>query len=167
MKRSSPTPIPHCDRSASESGQGALELALSLPVFVLLILASAEIGNFAWASVQINNAARAGAAFASLSRANAADITDIRTAAYNEAPRFITAPSTQVTSNQVCSCVDTSGSPSSIICDQNALTNCASPKTIQVFAQVNIQVPIAPIIHYPGLPASYTLNAQATVGVEQ
>jgi hypothetical protein len=33
--------------------------------------------------------------------------------------------------------------------------------------QVNVQAPVTTFVHYPGLPASYTVNAQATVGVEQ
>jgi Flp pilus assembly protein TadG len=159
------------DRSltASDAGQGTLELALCLPLFALLILGSAEIGNLAWSSVQLNNAARAGAAFGSISRANAADLADIRTAAYNEAPNFITSPSTQVTPTQVCTCVDSSGTPGAPDrgCTSTNLTSCPSPSVIQVAVQVNVQVPVTPFIHYLGLPATYTVNAQATMDVEQ
>ncbi|HZQ44528.1 MAG TPA: TadE family protein [Acidobacteriaceae bacterium] len=154
----------HQTPESSESGQGALELALSLPLFALLILASAEIGNLAWASVQVNNAARAGAAYASLSRANAASTTNIQTAAQNEAPNLtITA-----TSTQVCSCISSGSSPTNDPgCGSTNLTNCPSPDVIQVSVEVNTSATVTTLIHYPGLPASYTLHAQATVGVEQ
>jgi Flp pilus assembly protein TadG len=160
----------HLTANNSESGQGTLELALSLPLFVLLILGSAEIANLAWSSVQINNAARAGAAYASLSRANAgaSNLANIQTAAQNEAPKLITSPATQVTSNQVCYCVD-SGTPITTDpgCATTTLTSCPSPDNIQVAVQVNVSVPVSPLIHYPGLPATYTVKAQATVGVVQ
>jgi Flp pilus assembly protein TadG len=156
----------HRTLSSSESGQGTMELALSLPLFVLLVLGGAEIANLAWASTQINNAARAGAAFGSLSRANAVDTTHIGIAAQNEAPKYITAPATQVTSTQICYCV-TDGTPAALTCDTTALSNCASPSVIQVAVQVNTQASVAPLIHYPGLPATYTVRAQATMGVVQ
>jgi Flp pilus assembly protein TadG len=156
------------DLSRCESGNALIELAFSLPLFLVLILGTAEIANLAWASVQVNNAARAGAAYASQSRANSAPTnTNIGVAAQNEAPKLITSPSTQVTSTQLCSCVDSSGSSTSITCDTNALTNCPAPGTIQVAVQVNVQAPVTPLVHYPGLPATYTISAQATMGVAQ
>jgi Flp pilus assembly protein TadG len=155
-----------------ESGQGTVELALSLPLFVLLILGGVEIANLAWASVQVNNAARAAAAYASLSRANAgtSNLFNIQTAALNEAPKFITDRS-QVTSTQVCTCVSSSGTPGTPDpgCSNTNTQpgNCASPSVIQVAVQVNVQAHVTPFIHYLGLPASFPVNAQATVGEEQ
>jgi Flp pilus assembly protein TadG len=152
---------------SSESGNALIELAITLPLFALIILGGAEIANIAWSSVQINNAARAGAAFGSLSRANAADVTDIANAAQNEAPKLITTPSTQVTSTQACYCVS-GGTSTSIPCDTNALFACPpATGTIQVAVQVSVQAPVTPLVHYPGLPSLYTVSARATMGVEQ
>ena len=153
--------------TTSESGNALIELAVSLPLFAILILGAGEIANLAWASVDINNAARAGAAYGSISRANSANITNIGLAAQNEAPKFITDPLHQVTSTQVCSCIGASASSSPITCDQNALTSCPPPSTIQVAVQVNTQAAVSPLIHYPGLPGTYTVRAQATMRVLQ
>lgn len=157
-----PTPA-----SPSESGNALIELALTLPLFVLLIAGGAEIANIAWASVQINNAARAGVAFGSASRANSADTTHIQQAAQNEAPKYITTLS-QVTPSQVCYCVD-SGTPGTADpgCTNTNLTSCPSPNVIQVAVQVNASAVVTPIVHYPGMPASYTLHARATMAVVQ
>jgi len=153
--------------SASESGNSLIELAVTLPLFALLILGTAELANLGWASVQINNAARAGASYGSLSRANAANNPNIGIAAQNEAPKLITAPSTQVTSTQLCYCVS-GGASNSITCDANALSACPpATGTIQVAVQVTAQAPVTPIVHYPGLPSLYTVRAKATMGVEQ
>lgn len=170
LPRSALPSSPAHSLSACESGNALVELAISLPIFLVLILGTAEIANLAWSSVQVNNAARAAAAYASQSRANAASTGPagyIAIAAQNEAPKLITDPSTQVTSTQTCSCVDSSGSSAVITCDQNALTACPSPGTIQVNVQINVQAPVTTFVHYPGLPATYTVRAQATTGVAQ
>lgn len=156
-------------RPSDESGQSMLELALSLPVFVLLILGTAEIANIAWASVQLNNAAHAAAQYASQSRFNAStgNISNIELAAQNEAPKltitFPTAPA------QTCSCIDANtGAPVTgadcTTTDPNA-NGCASPDIILDSITVVAQAVVTPLIHYPGLPATYTLHAQATMGV--
>ena len=149
----------------SESGQGMVELALCLPVFLLLLLGTAEIANIAWASIQLNNAAHAGAQYASHSRAWASQITNIETAAQNEAPHLlITFPTDP---SQTCSCIDPStGAPAtSNTTGCQTLVECPSPYVITDSVTVTTQAVVTPLIHYPGLPASYTLNAQATMGV--
>jgi Flp pilus assembly protein TadG len=163
------TMTPYAPAPNAESAQATLELALSLPLFLLLILGSAEIANLAWASVQLNNAARAGAAYASLNRANAASTTDICLAAQNEAPKFITStcPSTQVSSTQICYCISGSTTTTDSGCTTTTLSTCPSPDLIQVAVQVNVSAPVTTLVHYAYLPASFTVQAQATVGVEQ
>lgn len=160
--------------SPQESGSAIVELAFSLPMFLILILGTAEIANIAWASVQLNNAAHAAAQYGSLSRANAADPVDsqtgqgiLETAAQREAPSLsITFPTPPVTN---CSCIDpSSGSATTpVACTATFITDtsCTSPKVVLASIQVNVQASVAPLVHYPGLPASYTLNGQATMGI--
>lgn len=159
------------ERSATEreSGQSMLELALCLPIFALLILGTAEIANIAWADVQVHNAARAAVQYASQSRGNAdtsssVAVQNMETAAQNEAPKlsitFPTAPS------QACSCID----PSTNATGANSsgcqtLAECPSPYIIFDNITITTQAVVTPLIHYPGLPASYTLQATATMGV--
>jgi Flp pilus assembly protein TadG len=150
---------------ASETGQGMLELALCLPLFALLILGGAEIANIAWASVQLNNAAHAGAQYGSHGRGFAANTGGIETAAQNEAPSltitFPTAPS------QTCSCIDPStGAPATTLTTGcQTLVECPSPYVIEDMITVTTQAVVTPLIHYPYLPASYTLHATATMGI--
>jgi Flp pilus assembly protein TadG len=152
-----------------ESGSALVELAFSLPLFLLLILGTTEIANVAWAAIQLNNAAHAAAQFGSISRANAADTTDLGTAAQSEAPNLITAPSTQVTSALACSCVTPSSGAVTdpVTCTSTFATSCASPDVILASVQITTQAVVHPIVHYPGLPASYTLHARASMGIVQ
>jgi Flp pilus assembly protein TadG len=148
----------------SESGSAMVELAFTLPVFLLLILGTAEIANIGWASVQLNNAVHAGAQFGSQSRANAAQIAFIESATQNEAPRLtITFPTDP---SQTCSCVDPStGGPATGSTGCETLVECPSPNVILDNITVTAQAVVTPLVHYPGLPASYTLHASATMGV--
>ena len=150
--------------TAPEAGQGSLELALSLPLFALLILGAAEIANFAWAAVQLNNAAHAGAQFASLSHTNAVDLTDIELATRSEAPRLtITFPTPPA---QTCSCVTSDGTSTVYDCS-SIIDSCMSPDIVVDSVQVTAQTVLSPLIHYAGLPGSFTLHAQATMEVIQ
>lgn len=137
-----------------------VEVALCLPLFLILILGTMEIANIGWAAIQVQNAARAGAAFGSQSRATAADATDIATAAKNDAPKLT---SMVVTSGTACQCINTTtGAPTGAACN---LAACPSPYLITVQVQVNTSAAVTPLVHYPGLPASYTLKGRAIMDV--
>ncbi len=58
-------------QSFSEQGQSLVEIALILPVLLILFLGVAEVGFFFYAHVQVANAAREGARYGSLCRLNA------------------------------------------------------------------------------------------------
>jgi Flp pilus assembly protein TadG len=150
-------------RLRRSSGQSIVELALCIPLFLLLMVGTAEIASIAWDAIQVQNAARAGAQFGSQSRAVAADSVDIATAAKNDAPRLT---SMTVTSNTTCQCIDTtSGGTAGSGCA--TLTQCPPPYLITAQVQVNTSATVAPMLHYPGLPASFTLKGQAVMGVQK
>src|SRR5579875_2136007 len=102
----------HPTQLHDEYGQGMVELALCLPLFLLLILGAAEIGSIAWDSIEINNAAHAGAQFASLSHANASNANNsIETAVKDDLPASLSSIVTFPTApTQSCACISTTGS---------------------------------------------------------
>src|ERR1700688_1288841 len=72
----------------SESGQSLVEVALMLPFLLLLVLGVIEIGRYAYVSILVANAARAGAAYGSQSPFTAANPNGlIVTAADNDFQR--------------------------------------------------------------------------------
>lgn len=146
-------------RRSRESGQSLIELAVALPLFVILILGTAEMANIAWSAIQVSNAARAGAQYGSQSHANASDTASVQTAAKNDAPSIT---NLQVTVTQPCKCISSTGTDTGNAC---TLAACPSPNVIMPYVQVNTQAAITPFMRYPGLPASYTLKGQALMGV--
>ncbi|MEW5958797.1 MAG: TadE/TadG family type IV pilus assembly protein [Chloroflexota bacterium] len=55
----------------NKQGQSLVEIALALPVLVILFLGMAEVGFFLFSHVQVANAARAGARYGTLCKMNA------------------------------------------------------------------------------------------------
>lgn len=71
-------------RRRLQVGQALVELAFVLPVLVLLLIGVIEIGRYAYISILVGNAARAGAAYGSQNWLVDGDTTGISNAANND-----------------------------------------------------------------------------------
>lgn len=150
-----------------DAGQALVELALVVPLLTLILVGAAEVGRIAYAAIEVNNAARAGVAYASQSHTAASDTPNITLAATNEAPDV---SGMTVTAANACSCatVPAGGGVSytPITCS-TALTSCTSPGRIMETVQVNTTATIDTAFHFPGIPNSLTLRGQAIMNTEQ
>ena len=152
-----------------DKGQALIELALVLPVFTLMLVGIAEFGRLAYASIEVNNAARAAASYAAQTNTTAADSTNITLAAKQDAADIVSSDLT-ATPAYSCSCESNTGTITALnSCSKTDvnLTACASPSRIVVFVQVNTSAPVATLFHFPGFPSTVTLQGQATVRVQQ
>ncbi|MBV8437569.1 MAG: pilus assembly protein [Silvibacterium sp.] len=132
------------------AGQSLIETALLGSLFVVLLLGVGELGRVAYASIEVANAARAGAAYGMQNGATASDSTGIATAAANDAANL-----TGLTTTSSTSCVCSDGTSSTC-----AIGDC-SASHIEEIVTVNTSVTFSPVIHLPGLPTSYTLHGKA------
>ena len=151
-----------------DKGQAFVELALILPVFVLLLLGAAEVGRLAYAAIEVNNAARAGVAYAAQTHTTASDTSSTGgtvLAAQTEAPDITTLTAT---ATLFCSCESSTGTlPAPGSCTGVTLTSCPSPSRIVEFVQVNTTAPVNTVFHFPGIPNSVTFQGKATMRVVQ
>jgi Flp pilus assembly protein TadG len=145
-----------------EVGQAFVELAIVLPVAILLLVGAAEIGRLAFASIEVSNAARAGVAYGAQSHITASDIVGIQTAATQDAPNVT---SMTATATQSCSC--NNGTTVNFVSCAAAGTSCASPNRIIESVQVTTTAPVDTVFHLPGIPNTVTLRGQATMRVQQ
>jgi Flp pilus assembly protein TadG len=146
--------------SRDDSGQALIELALIVPIFTLLLVGAAEFGRLAYVSIEVADAARAGAAFGSQNHITASDTTNIVAAAKQDAPDV---PVMTATTSDSCSCSD----GTSITC-ATAGTSCVSNGArIIESVQVNTAATVDMGLHYPGLGSTFTLHGQAIMTVEQ
>jgi Flp pilus assembly protein TadG len=142
-----------------DKGQAFVELALILPVFILLLVGAAELGRLAYASVEVTNAARAGVAYAAQNHVTASDTSGIQLAATQDAPDIT---SISAVATQSCVCSD----GTAITC-ANAGTKCLSPGRIIESVQVTTSANINTLFHLPAIPNTVTMRGQAIMRVEQ
>jgi Flp pilus assembly protein TadG len=148
------------NRSARhEEAQSLVELALLMPLFISLLLGSAEFARFAWASVLTANAARAGAAFGAESLNNAGNIAGVQAAAAADSVNLTgltTAPPT-------ISCGCSNGTAISDC--NNSLASCAPPATISNFVHVNTSMTL-PWGFIRGVGPNFTVTGQSIMVIE-
>jgi Flp pilus assembly protein TadG len=151
--------------ASSESGQSLLELALILPLLLLLLLGTIDMGRLFYMSIEVSNAARAAAQYGSQNPGTALDTTGMPKAAQADAPDLYSSGLLNVTvQTPVCLCVGTtgpSGTPSSSTC----ATVCTAGTDLFEWVQVNTQATFTPWFPWPGIPSSVPLNGQATLRV--
>jgi Flp pilus assembly protein TadG len=140
-------------------GQALIELALVLPIFILLLVGAVEVGYLAYASIEVASAARAGVAYAAQNHTTAADITNITLAAKNDVSQDL--KNLSVTVSQSCTCSD----GTSITCA--TATACLSPAITNVTVQVQTSAPVNTIFNFPGIPSSVTLGGYASMSTEE
>jgi len=147
----------------SDIGQAFVELALVLPIFILLLVGAAELGRLSYSSIEVSNAARAGVAYAAQNHITASDLAGIRQATTQDAPEIASMAPPVVT--QSCSCA-TGATVTAVSCT-TAGTSCVSPSRIIEFVQVNTSADVDTVFHLPGIPNTVTLRGQAIMRVEQ
>jgi Flp pilus assembly protein TadG len=150
-----------------DKGQAFVELALVLPIFILLLVGAVEVGRLAYASIEVSNAARAGVAYAARNHTTAKDSPNIQLAASMDAPNITTLTATPTYS---CSCESSTGvMGASVDCDgiSTAADSCPSPSRIVAYVKVTTSAPVNTAFHFPGIPDSVTLRGFATMRVEQ
>ncbi|MEP6601895.1 MAG: TadE/TadG family type IV pilus assembly protein [Nitrospirota bacterium] len=138
----------------NESGSALLEIAVILPVLILLVLGVAEYGRVYFTGITVANAALAGAEFGAQS-SGTGDPTLIQQVARNDAgDQTLT-----VTSNRVCRCPGTDTLP----CTTTCASGYGNP---QFFVNVTASKSLSLILRYPGIPATIQVSRTASFRVQ-
>lgn len=143
-------------RLREENGQSLIELALMMPMFATILVGSAEFARLAYVSIEVTNAARAGAQYGAQSNITGTDLTGMENVATAAGPNV-----SSMTATASLSCVCSDGT--SITCSNT--TACTA--RIQEYVQVNTSAIVTPLFHLPALPKTYTLTGLAVQRVEQ
>jgi Flp pilus assembly protein TadG len=143
---------------ATQAGQALLEVALVTPLLLLLAVGIIEIGRYAYYSILVADAARAGAQYGAQNLATAADSAGIRAAAENDGQNL--AP-LNVTVQQECGCTGSS------IGGACPATTCASPNHALVYVKVTVSGKFNSLFKYPGIPSSITCDSTELMRVAQ
>jgi Flp pilus assembly protein TadG len=143
-------------RGLRARGQASVELALSLPLLLMMFLVVVETGRAFYIAISVANAARAGVQYGSQSLTTANDNAGMQTAADNDAPNIagMTAVATHF-----CQCSD--GSASTCLA-----TDCSGSHRL-VYTQVNTSASYSPLINFMGILPAMTVPGKAIMRVAQ
>jgi Flp pilus assembly protein TadG len=147
-----------------QKGQSLIEFALLLPFLLLMSVGVIELGRYAYISILVGNAARAGAAYGSQSLTRSADTSGIQTAANNDFQNNGQAGLT-VTSTDTCGC-DSAGTTTSAACNGNSAGTCAAGHWV-VIVNVTASGTFSSLFNYPGIPTSITVARTSSMRVQQ
>jgi hypothetical protein len=160
-----------------ESGQALVELMLIISAIgVPLLLVTTDLATVVYGSIEVSNAAHAGAMYGMTSATAALQTSTITTAVENEAADFATANLTITpTTYYACSAAEggTQYTGTSNQVNSTALTSaqaaCPSGATNHYleFVQVAVTGTVTPPFHCPGTPSSYSLKSTSAMEVEQ
>jgi Flp pilus assembly protein TadG len=142
----------------SDTGSSILEVSLLMPLFVVMLLGAVQFGWLAYYSIEVKNAAYAGASYGAENHATASNTAAIQLAAADDAAN-LSAMTVTVTNSCVCS------DGTTITC-ADAVANCTSPARIVEYVQVNTSATLNSLFSYH-FPSSYALQGQAIMRVEQ
>jgi Flp pilus assembly protein TadG len=158
----SSTPRPRA-RFGLQSGQSLVELALVLPILLLLLVGIIEIGRFSYYSILVSNAARAGAQYGAQNLITAADTRadgGIVRAAKNDGENV---GPLNVTAITTCGCTGTAATLGGAC----PATACALPDHALVYVEVTASGTFNSLFNYPGLPAAISLSSTEKMRVAQ
>jgi Flp pilus assembly protein TadG len=141
------------DLLGGEQGASLVELALMLPLFLLLILGAADFGRAFYLSMEIAGAADAAAMYGAQ---NPTDTTGMENAAQEDAPDVQNL--SVGTPTYGCECSD--GTNYSANC--STTPSCSS--TTEVY-RVNVTVTgtYTPLFPWPGIPSSMSFSSSASM----
>jgi len=149
--------IAHGARIARRSrGQAAVELALSVPLLLMMFLVVVETGRAFYIAISVANAARAGVQYGAQNLTTANDNAGMQLAASNDAPNLT---SMTATASHFCVCSD--GTASTCLA-----TDCASSHRL-VYTQLITAAPYSPLINFMGVLPAMSVPGKATMRVVQ
>ncbi len=149
-------------RWRSESGGALVELAVALPVVVVVFAATIDFARVFNTAMALTDAARAGVQYGAFNSANSNDTAGMQTVATNATNiTGITAVATQT-----CVCATDAGvfDSTPVLCT----STCTSPKHMVVTVTVTTSKTFTTIMTgFPSIPGSVNLTRTATLRVHQ
>jgi Flp pilus assembly protein TadG len=142
--------------SGGRAAKPSVELVLSVPLLILLLLVVVEAGRICLVAIALASAARAGVQYGAQNLATVSDSAGMRTAAVSDAPNLA---GMIAAGSHFCQCSDGSAAT----CLDN---DCASSHRL-VYAKMNTSATYTPLVNWPGVPVATTLSSQAILRVSQ
>jgi Flp pilus assembly protein TadG len=159
-------------RAKRQSGQALLELAFIVPILLLLAIGVIEIGRYAYISILIGNAARAGAAYGAQSNQQSTcpppSPCGIQQAAINDfQSNGQSSANLTVTTSTSCGC-DAAGTITTFGCTTTTNPNagkCTTGRWV-IVVSVTASGNFSGLFSYPGIPNPMSISRTASMRVQ-
>lgn len=152
---------PGAGRAGSERGAALVELAIALPLLVVILVGTIDFGRAFRTAMIATNAARAGAQYGSQTPSKYTDHTGMVAAADAVLSGNGLSPATTVASH-LCQCVSTTG----VYTDTTPVNTCNATCTsghITVRVTVSVTQTFSTTSPVPGVPSSVSITRGATL----
>lgn len=146
---------------AAEAGTTVVELAIALPLVLLLLVGTIEVGRFAFFAILAANAARAGVQYGAQNLMTAQDTPGITNAALQDGqslPNW-TGPGGGIIVTQLCSV--NGAAPQSC----QVLNGSGPPQNTVYYVQVQVTGLFGSLLSYPGIPRWVPISGSATMRI--
>jgi Flp pilus assembly protein TadG len=140
----------------SQRGSALVELTVTLPVLLLIVLGTADFGRVFYRSIEVTNAARAAAQYGAR---DGSDAAGMRTAAVIAAPN-INLTTGDVDASIAYQCANSSGT--TFTTASGPSDPCAGKHLIKT-ATVTVTSAFNPFTRFPGIPRALTLTRTASL----
>ncbi len=147
-------------RSTSCRGTSTVEMAMILPVLLLLALGAVDLGRMFYDAVGVANAARAGLSYGSLSEAYSQDTTKITEVANADAVSLQGGVTLNVT--RICHCVE-GNQHTQVDCESGPCSGGWDP---WVYLKVQASKTYSTMLPFPGVPDSVSITRDAYMQVD-
>ena len=143
---------------SSDAGSALVELALTLPLLVLVMAGAIDFARVFYTGMELNNAARAGAQFGSYDPARSGNIAGMQTAATGS----VNITGVTATASRTCQCATGEGTFFAATCT----TTCPSGQHLVVTVTVTTSKTFTTLMgSFPGIPQTVNLVRSATLRV--
>ena len=172
----------------NEDGQSLVELALSIPLLLLMLMGMAELGQICYGAINVSQAAKAAAQYGAQTSTTAVDTAGMLAAAQNEIgtlpgivgsldmpkptamPDGSTLPSVTACktsgssySCSYCSCSSPDSTQALFACGAtNALSQCSGISQLEQNIIIETHVQVTPLVSLPGM-STFNLYGHAVV----
>ena len=140
----------------SESGVSSIELAVILPLLVLMLLGTIDFGRVFYGSITVANAARAGVSYGSLDLDRSQQDVIIKGKVLDEA-QALGLDSDDVVVEWYCECANGSTVDP---CNPSDDSTCSEGEP-RVFVKVRAEWTFNTLFDYPGIPDAVTIRREA------
>jgi Flp pilus assembly protein TadG len=133
-----------------------IEFGLFVPVLAMLTVCTIDLGGAAYDAMQVENAAQAGAQYASVHGYNVTSISNAITSATSLSGLTVSPAPTEF-----CGCPSAGG-----ITSATCQSTCSDGSIAGVYVTASATATYTTLIHYPAIPPSFTFVNKATARIQ-